>query len=80
MTSEFVAVHNAMSLWCDRQSRNGWPSPEVERAALRVLQGLWVCGNNDPTAPGYPGFLTTLARDTEALTRAREGGSNERSC
>lgn len=68
MANEFTAMHREMKAWVEKQKRDGWQSPEVERYATRVLNGLWACANNDPP---HRVLVEMLAEDTEALARAR---------
>ena len=50
MNHEFAVIHREIKACFDRQQRAGWQSPEVQRAATRVLLDLWACANNDPTS------------------------------
>lgn len=65
---DYAAAHRAMVRWIRAQQAAGWPSPEMERAALRVSCGLYACARNNPIPPV---ILRGLAEDTVALERSR---------
>ncbi len=66
--NEFAMMHDAMKAYCERYRKQGWPSPEMELAAERLRLSLWECANNDPP---HPSALENLAREAEALAKAR---------
>lgn len=68
MANEFMEMLAAFDRWIATQERDGWASPEVEKHAGRVRNGLWACAKNDPTPKA---LALGLVEDTEALAKAR---------
>jgi len=68
--ADFTALHSAMKAMVEAQDRAGWQSPEVERLSKRILQGLWVCANNEPPLPRA--VFDGLAQDMADLERAKQ--------
>lgn len=67
-TTEFDVMHRVMAEYIHRMDIEGWPSPEVEECAKRVLRCLWTCAHNDPLpAP----IAKLLAEETEKLAAAQ---------
>lgn len=72
--SEFGEMLAIFDRWIATQEASGWPSPEVEKHASRVRNGLWACSKN-------PHHILTagLATATEELARARAAADAHRS-
>lgn len=65
---EFNVMLKEMIAWIQRREREGWSSPEEERAAHMVRLSLWTCAQNK----GPPRvILESLHRYVEDLNKAR---------
>ena len=69
MKNQFTEMHAAMKALVEKQERDGWQSPEVERCSKRLLKTLWMCANNEMVPQSV---IQGLAEDTEALAKARQ--------